>query len=103
MSDRLKHAQVTSAPTSASRSLEVATNWFETQYNITKGRGAQKNINTMSALYCLVSMLQTGSLSDGDKRWTGWVHEWMDWVTNERSGLPRTKELGFQHGENALR
>jgi rhamnogalacturonyl hydrolase YesR len=43
-------------------------------------------------------MLQHGLLrDDDDKKWAGWLEEWMKWVVDEQHGLPRTREGGFQH------
>lgn len=71
--------------------------WFESQYKITKGKGAPKNINTMAPFYCLASLLDDGGGGSADETWRGWCSEWAEWVMHE---LPRTKEGGFQHSES---
>lgn len=68
--------------------------WFEAQYKISNGKGAPKNINTMSPFYALSSALLHGLVKD--ERWTAWCDEWAEWVMND---LPRTRERGFQHSE----
>ncbi|WVQ74750.1 hypothetical protein IAR50_004355 [Cryptococcus sp. DSM 104548] len=77
---------------SSQKSLQVALDWFESQWKRTDGKGAPKNINTMSPFYSLACFVEDGRTTD--KKWEGWLHEWADWIMD---GLPRTQEKGFQH------
>jgi unsaturated rhamnogalacturonyl hydrolase len=74
--------------------LKTALDWFERQYKATKGKGAPKNINTMSPFYSLSSLLVNGQVKD--ERWVGWCDEWAEWIMND---LPKTREGGFQHSK----
>jgi len=69
--------------------------WFRLQYKITEGKGAPKNINTMSPFYCLACLVSDGLVPESERaQWIGWLEEWAEWIVND---LPRTKENGFQH------
>ncbi|GFZ42929.1 hypothetical protein JCM24511_00647 [Saitozyma sp. JCM 24511] len=86
------HSRLDPSSPSAQFSKATALAWFESQYKITEGKGAPKNINTMAPFYCLAGMLYDGSVKD--ERWTRWCDEWAEWIMND---LPRTEENGFQH------
>lgn len=89
-----QHSAINPSSSSAQYSLKTALQWFESQYQITKGKGAPKNINTMSPFYSLASFLLNGQVKD--ERWTAWCDEWAEWIMND---LPKTREGGFQHSE----
>jgi len=91
-----KHSNISPISASAEYSLKTALNWFEAQYTISKGKGAPKNINTMSPFYMLSRALLEGKVKD--QRWVDWCDEWAEWVMND---LPRTPEGGFQHSESS--
>lgn len=93
----IQHANISPISASAEYSLKTALNWFEAQYTISKGKGAPKNINTMSPFYMLSRALLEGKVKD--QRWVDWCDEWAEWVMND---LPRTEEGGFQHSEYNL-
>ncbi|RSH92559.1 hypothetical protein EHS25_008004 [Saitozyma podzolica] len=86
------HSAIAPGSPSADYSLKTALGWFESQYKISNGKGAPKNINTMSPFYSLAAFLLDGSVKD--ERWLGWCEEWAEWVMND---LPRTQEGGYQH------
>ena len=88
----IQHSNISPISASAEYSLKTALNWFEAQYTISKGKGAPKNINTMSPFYMLSRALLEGKVKD--QRWVDWCDEWAEWVMND---LPRTEEGGFQH------
>jgi unsaturated rhamnogalacturonyl hydrolase len=92
-----QHSAISPIPESAEYSLKTAISWFESQYALTKGKGAPKNINTMSPFYMLSRALLDGKVKD--QRWLDWCDEWAEWVMND---LPRTEEGGFQHSELSL-
>jgi hypothetical protein len=89
-----QHSAIAPGSPSADYSLKTALGWFESQYKISNGKGAPKNINTMSPFYSLAAFLLDGSVKD--ERWLGWCEEWAEWVMND---LPRTQEGGYQHSE----
>jgi unsaturated rhamnogalacturonyl hydrolase len=91
-----KHSNISPISESAEYSLKTAINWFEAQYTISKGKGAPKNINTMSPFYMLSRALLEGKVKD--QRWVDWCDEWAEWVMND---LPRTEEGGFQHSKSS--
>ncbi|TYJ51833.1 hypothetical protein B9479_007573 [Cryptococcus floricola] len=87
------HSVIDSSSPASKKSLQVALDWFESQWKRTNGKGAPKNINTMSPFYSLACLVEDGRLT-GDK-WEGQIHEWAEWIAN--GGLNRTEENGFQH------
>jgi unsaturated rhamnogalacturonyl hydrolase len=95
--DIWQHSAIHPGSSSAQYSLQTAIGWFESQYKITAGKGAPKNINTMSPFYALSAFLLDGSVKD--ERWMAWCAEWAEWVVND---LPRTQEGGFQHSMSAV-
>jgi len=92
----VQHSNISPISASAEYSLKTALNWFEAQYNISKGKGAPKNINTMSPFYMLSRALLEGKVKD--QRWVDWCDEWAECVMND---LPRTEEGGFQHSTSS--
>lgn len=90
----MQHSAIHPQSESAQYSLKTALGWFEEQYRITSGKGAPKNINTMSPFYSLSSFLADGLVTD--EKWLAWCGEWAEWVMND---LPRTPEGGFQHSQ----
>ncbi|WWD09813.1 hypothetical protein V865_007941 [Kwoniella europaea PYCC6329] len=86
------HSALDPSSPGAQKSLKVALDWFETQWKRTDGKGAPKNINTMSPFYSLACFVEDGRTKD--TKWNGWIDEWAEWIMN---GLPRTEEGGFQH------
>ena len=93
-----QHSAISPSSPSAQYSVKTAIEWFELQYDLSKGKGAPKNINTMSPFYCLSEMLTDGRTKD--ERWLSWCDEWAEWIMKE---LPRTEEKGFQHSESFYR
>ncbi|WVF71845.1 hypothetical protein IAT40_006654 [Kwoniella sp. CBS 6097] len=87
-----QHSEINPSSPGAQRSLQVALDWFETQWKRTDGKGAPKNINTMSPFYSLACFVEDGRTKD--PKWNGWLDEWAEWIYND---LPKTKEGGFQH------
>ncbi|ORY32177.1 putative glycosyl hydrolase family 88 protein [Naematelia encephala] len=86
------HSSISPSSASAQHSLKTALDWFELQYKLSDGKGAPKNINTMSPFYSLACFLQDGRTKD--PRWKDWCDEWAEWIMKD---LPRTEERGFQH------
>ncbi|WVR05475.1 hypothetical protein IAU60_002491 [Kwoniella sp. DSM 27419] len=86
------HSAIDPQSEGGQKSLKVAMDWFETQWKRTNGKGAPKNINTMSPFYSLTCFVEDGRTKD--PRWNGWIDEWAEWIMN---GLPKTQEGGFQH------
>jgi unsaturated rhamnogalacturonyl hydrolase len=116
LADARQHSRLDPSSPSAQFSKTTALAGFESQYKITEGKGAPKNINPMAPFYCLAGMLYDGSVKD--ERWTRWCDEWAEWIVNDlprewarterdggddvlRRGADRagTEENGFQHSE----
>ena len=92
-----QHSTIDPTSETAQYSQKTALEWFELQYKLTNGKGAPKNINTMSPFYCLAELLTDGRTKD--ERWLKWCDEWAEWVMND---LPKTQEGGFQHSESRV-
>jgi unsaturated rhamnogalacturonyl hydrolase len=90
----LQHSALNPASPSAQYSQRTALEWFETQWKLTGGKGAPKNINTMAPFYCLAELI--AQKRTDDPRWLAWCDEWAEWIIHD---LPKTEEGGFQHSE----
>ncbi|KAK8861197.1 hypothetical protein IAR55_002016 [Kwoniella newhampshirensis] len=82
-----------------SRTLQVIKEWYTARANEPP---TLKNINTMSVLLTLASLMEVenerGGIFTKDEKdlYSGWIDEWAEWVMNE---LPRTEQGIFQHSE----
>ncbi|WVQ85768.1 hypothetical protein IAT38_007935 [Cryptococcus sp. DSM 104549] len=86
------HSAINPSSPAAQKSLQVALDWFESQWKRTDGKGAPKNINTMSPFYSLACFIEDGRTKD--PKWVPWCEEWAEYLMHD---LPRTEERGFQH------
>ncbi len=79
-----QHAALDPSGPANQHSMAVALDWFRAQYKRTKGRGAHKNINTMSPFYCLAGAVADGLVPDEERaQWMGWLEEWAEWVMRD--------------------
>lgn len=89
-----QHSALDPTSPAAQHSQRTALEWFETQWKLTGGKGAPKNINTMAPFYCLAELI--AQKRTDDPRWLAWCDEWAEWIMRD---LPKTEDGGFQHSE----
>ena len=81
--------------------MQTALSWFRLQNDVWKGKGAPKNINTMSPFYSLACIVSDDLVVDEQgkekveekKLWVKWLDEWAEWVMNELPSKPTSSSI----------